>query len=130
MRAVVLVPAVLAALVLSPHASAKGCLRIQAPASAEVGESVRLSVRTYMSRLANGRVVPGAPTSLGIARLRMTAEGPDGRRFQFVARATAEDGVLVARVVLRATGLWRLSAMNWADAPRSCAASRLVRVRS
>jgi hypothetical protein len=129
-KALVLAAALLGALWLAPMASAKGCVRIEAASDVSVGESVRVTVRTYASTWARGKVVPGAPKSLGIPYFTVTASGPGGRRSQFLARRIGDGKVRVARTAFNTPGMWRLTATNWKYAPRSCAPPAVVRVRA
>ena len=117
------------ALAAAPTASAKGCVRIDVPAVAVVGEHLRITIRTYESIVDNGKVVPGAPTYLAIPRLDVVAEGPAGRTLKFRTRRLGRSAAGVARVVFPTRGLWRLRAANWKYAPRSCAPASVVRVR-
>jgi hypothetical protein len=128
-RLLALIAAALVALAAASSAAAKGCVRIQAAGDATVGESISVTVRTYRSVLAGGRVVPGRSMSLGIPRLKLTAEGPDGQVRSFVTRELGNGEARVVRITLGVPGVWRVTATNWRYAPRSCAPPAFVRVR-
>ncbi len=122
----VVIATLLASLAVSSSAWAKGCIRIDVASSARVGESVRVTVRTYTSKVVNGQVVPGRAALIPLPRFTVTAERPDGRQFRFV---TSSRGLTrVARITFGMTGTWRLWATNWQHAPRSCAPPATVRV--
>jgi hypothetical protein len=117
------------ALAVTPTASAKGCVRIQAALAASAGDRVQITIRTYASTAEHGQVVPGAPIYLAVPRFKVIAEGPKGRTLEVTAMRRGRSAIRVARVSFPAPGVWRLRAANWRYAPRSCAPPAIVRVR-
>ena len=126
MKLLLVVAVFAASLAVASSAWAKGCVRIDVASSSPVGESVRVTVRTYESKLLNGQVVPGRAAFIPVPRFKVTAERPDGREFEFVTSLRGE--ARVARITFGTTGTWRVWATNWRYAPRSCAPPAAVLV--
>ena len=120
------VMAMLASLGVASSAWAKGCVRIDVASSTRVGASVRLTVRTYESKMVGGQVVPGDEAWLPVPRFEVTAQRPDGRQLRFTTRMSGQ--ARVVRITFGMTGTWRVWATNWVYAPRSCARPVVVRV--
>ena len=118
---------VVLALAAAPSAAAKSCLRIQAPADADVGETVRIVVRVYLPTWRQGRVVKLTPMPSWGGRLELRATTSSGGFIVLEAHG-ARDGVGVVRVAFPRAGAWRLEAVGWEYAPRTCAPPRVVRV--
>jgi hypothetical protein len=118
---------VLAALVAAPSAAAKACVRIQAPATAEAGQPVRVVVRVYLPTWNAGRVVKLKPLTNWSPRLKVTASGPKGER-RLLAAKGSRDGVGVVTTTFAVEGEWQLNVLGWEYAPKSCAPTRTVRV--
>jgi hypothetical protein len=116
-----------AALVAAPTAAAKTCIRIQAPATADVGETVRLVVRVYVPTWRQNRVVKLKPVATWAGRIELTVSAPGGAVSR-VKTTGADDGVGIARLALRKVGRWRFEAVGWEYAPPTCAPPRIVRV--
>ena len=127
MKRLVLAAIAIAALAAAPSASAKSCLRIQAPAAAEVGETVRIVVRVYLPTWSNGRVVKLKPMPQWSGRLELRATTATGGLIRLKTQG-ADDGVGVVRVAFPRAGKWRLDAVGWEYAPPTCAPPRFVRV--
>ena len=120
-KPLVLIAVATACGVVPAVASAKGCVRIEVAPAAVVGQPVRATVRTFMPRWADGKVIGLVPMAWPLDRLMLTAQGPGGQWFEVSSWKTGVKHRRVARVVFPATGAWRLTATNWAYAPRSCA---------
>jgi hypothetical protein len=125
-KPLVFIAILVASLSIASSAWAKGCVHIDVASSTPVGESVRLTVRTYTSKVVSGRVAPGRAAWIPLPRFDLTAERPDGRQFRFTTRMSGQERV--ARITFGTTGTWRVWATNWEYAPRSCARPAVVRV--
>jgi hypothetical protein len=124
---------VLAALVLTPTASAKMCIRIATvPARPVAGAMTTIRVTTWNVVLVDGRLRRGnqsIPMSTA-ARLDVRVTSPGGvSRVVTVRRRDARKSVLEGRFAFPASGLWTL---EWdAFIPRNgaaCAGATRVRV--
>ena len=118
---------ILLSLALAPAADAKSCIRIQAPASAERGDTIRVVVRVYLPTWRNGKVVGLKPLPSWAGRIELTVTAPGGS-VRRIRTTGAEDGVGVARIALPAVGRWKFAAVGWEYAPPTCAPPRFVRV--
>jgi hypothetical protein len=127
MKRLGLVAVAVLALIAAPTAAAKTCIRIQAPATAEVGDTVRLVVRVYLPTWRQNRVVKLTPVTTWAGRIELAVTAPGGAVSR-VRIGGARDGVGVARLALPAAGSWRFEAVGWEYAPPSCAPPRIVRV--
>lgn len=130
MKRFVIVLGVLVALAAAPSALGKACIRIQAPPVVAPGTAVRVSVRTYLPHWVSGRVARLEPVSLGRdTRITLQAEGPRGEWVRLATRPVGNGELRVGRISFPTRGVWRLTAIEWEGAPRSCAPPFLVRVR-
>jgi hypothetical protein len=127
MKRLVVAALAIAALVGAPPAAAKSCIRIQAPAVADVGETVRIVVRVYLPTWRQGRVVKLTPMPNWGGRLKLRATTPTGG-LKVLKTEGARDGVGVVRVAFARAGRWRLDAVGWEYAPPTCAPPRFIRV--
>lgn len=127
MKRLFLLSLAVVALAAAPSAAAKPCVRIQAPATAEAGKTVRVVVRLYMPTWKGGRLVKLTPLSSWPSRLELTVSGPNGE-WRLVTTRGSHDGVGVAQVRFASAGRWQLDAFGWEHAPRTCAPTRSIRV--
>lgn len=130
MRRIALAAAALIALAGAPTAAAKACIRIKVPQVVATQETVRVTVRTYLPHWVAGRATRLKPMSLGAGtRITLQAEGPRGEWVRLATRPLGNGEVRVGRIAFPTRGVWRLTAIAWEQAPRSCAPPALVRVR-
>ena len=129
--AVACLVAVSASLVAPAQADAKVCLRVSAPAAATTSSPVVVEVTTVMLIWSGARVTGWRPERLPTTRRMLLAlETPSGAwRTVRLYRVHARPSVWRAAPRLRDRGTWRLSVLGWDYAPRTCAPTKLVRVR-
>jgi hypothetical protein len=110
-------------------AEAKTCVRIAAPATVLSGEPTSVTVTTLMpSAWVGGRPVGLRPEPSTMA-LRLVLEGPGGQyREAKLRRVAPRASKARASIRMAARGVWKLSVLGWAYAPRACAPPRQVRV--